>query len=218
MDSVIKLIQALPLSVPIIYLCIALALIIFLICWILDCNINKSRYYYKTIVKTLIMIIALVSASIYLFTVHQSPNSTDDTDISTRIENISQNLSEASTELSSIQKELEERIEFVENLKIEAEVAGDMISLTDEQVSAIRTKLKQELSASSRQSLIQGILISAFFFILGYVVNWLKTKSKEKFANDSANLLSQYSDEEISAALNLLDSLKNKNKSQNKKD
>ena len=137
--------------------------------------------------------------------------------MSIRIENISQDLSETSKELSGIQKELEERITYVENLKAEAEVAENMISLTDEQVSAIQSKLNQELSSSGRQSLFQGILISTFFFVLGYVVNWLKTKFKEKFTDNSTDRLSQYSDIEIDAALNLIDSLKNKDNSKNTK-
>ena len=70
-------------------------------------------------------------------------------DISDNINIIADSLVEASEELSSIQQALEARVEFVEDLKKQAEIAENVISLSEEQVNAVQAKINQELEASS---------------------------------------------------------------------
>ena len=125
----------------------------------------------------------------------------------------------SSAELENIQQELEERIKFVEELKKEAEIAENVISLTDEQVNAVQEKLNEELEANSNQGLIQNIIISTFFFGLGLVIqpiiNLMKRKSsKENENNIEETQHEKYSDEEIEQAIKLLDTLsQSRNKS-----
>lgn len=140
---------------------------------------------------------------------------TSELDISTRIKKISQDISNLSNELSLIQIELENRIELVENLKKEAEIAENVINLSSEQVDAIQAKLNQELNSSGNKTLAQSILISGTFFILGiitpYTITFFKRKVTEHNEPDGENiLLDKYSNEEIEQAIRLLDALKNR--------
>lgn len=133
-------------------------------------------------------------------------------DISTRIENVSANLTDISTEIEEIQSELEQRIELVADLKKEAEIAENFISLSDDQVSAIQDKLKQEFESNSGKSLLQSVLINTFFFALGIIfpkiIN-LRKKNPTKIDNsDSDSSLNSYSEDEIAQAARLLDTIK----------
>lgn len=159
-------------------------------------------------------------AAVFILVTQIPTDNIDDTDISTRIEKISQDLAESSSQLSNIQRELEERIQYVEELKAEAEVAENVISMTEEQVSAVQAKLNQELESSSTKGMIQSILIGAFFFVLGYIVqpihNWFKRKIGKITENNAAIPSTQYSAEEIERAIDLLDTIKQKDNSDKK--
>ena len=140
---------------------------------------------------------------------------TSDLDISIRIKKVSQDISNLSNELSLIQIELENRIELVENLKKEAEIAESVISLSSEQVDAIQSKLNQELNSSGNKSLVQSILISGTFFILGiitpYGITFFRRKATKLVEpNDENLIICKYSNEEIEQAVKLLDALKNR--------
>lgn len=100
--------------------------------------------------------------------------------LSDRISVVSSDLARASKELSNIQEELETRIEFVQNLKKEAEIAENVISLSDEQVKAVQSKLNQELEASSGKNITTNVVISAIFFALGFIVNYIVDYIKAK--------------------------------------
>ena len=167
---------------------------------------------YKKHIREYIIIIEITIVTMYISLFFVDTNSTENADISIRIENISQNLAESSTELSKIQQELEERIKYVENLKAEAEVAQNVISLTDEQVNAVQAKLNQELEASSNKGMIQSILIASFFFVLGYIVqpilNWIKRKTGRTTENKDVTPHAQYSAVEIERAIMLLETMK----------
>ena len=139
---------------------------------------------------------------------------TNDTDIATRIENISNDLSDASTELQSIQEELESRIEYVENLKQEAEIAENILNLSEEQVNAVRAKLNQELEVSNNKSFVQSFILNAIFFILGIIttplINLIISKFRKKDSTVSnTSALKGYSDEEIMMAIKILDAINN---------
>ena len=129
------------------------------------------------LVETIIfeMIMTLL---IYPMLLTPAANSTDD--ISQRVNEVSRNLAEASNELSYLQQALESRIEFVEDLKEQAEIAENVISLSEEQVNAIQAKLSQELEASNGKNTIITIIVSTFFFILGLIVPRLYDSIKRK--------------------------------------
>lgn len=176
-------------------------------------KLQKSvpRLIIKINIYRLFIMIFLVIFMLMVLTLSKSSIS-DETDISVRIEHISADLSKASSELSLIQQELESRIETVETLKTEAEIAENMISLSEEQVNAIQAKIHQELDASSGKSLLQNILISSFFFFLGLFIQPIFHAIKKKFCkpacdDTSVNQTIKYSDEEIEQALKLLDTI-----------
>lgn len=133
----------------------------------------------------------------------------DNTDISVRIENISENLSQTSNDLIIIQKELEARVAYIDDLKKEAEIAENVISLSEEQVNAVQAKLNQELEASGNKSLLLNIILSVSFLILGtfstQLFNLLVSKFKKNTpTNDDAFTFDGYSKEQIEMAINLL--------------
>lgn len=79
-------------------------------------------------------------------------------------------------ELGGLQAELEERVKMVEKLKEEAEQAETIISLTEEQVKAVRTTLNRELQRESQKSFWQGVAVNFIFFVLGAVVSYIVSK------------------------------------------
>lgn len=181
-----------------------------------DFNLTSTRYIKRRTIKMLMICFEFMIVISYTNLFFVNTNSTDNTDISTRIENISQDLASSSTELSIIQQELEERIKYVEDLKVEAEIAENVISLTDEQVNAVQAKLNQELEANSTKGMVQNILVATFFFVLGYIVqsipNWIKRKTGRTTGNKDVTPHTQYSAEEIEQAIMLLSTIKQKEK------
>ncbi|MBD5550440.1 MAG: hypothetical protein HDQ96_04585 [Lachnospiraceae bacterium] len=172
-------------------------------------DVNEKISLILAIICTFISVLSL------LLSVFSDTVETDNADISIKIENISNNLAEASSELSNIQKELEARIKYVENLKKEAEIAENLISMTDEQVNAVQAKINQELNASSGKSFFQSISISAFFFVLGLIIQPILKGIKKRFGKKSSNDTSisydnKYTDDEIAQAIMLLDTIKQK--------
>ncbi len=131
-------------------------------------------------------------------------------DLSIRIEKVATELSESSQTLLDIQIELENRISTVEELKKEAEIAESMISLTEEQVAAIQSKLNQELEESNGKSLIYNIIISTVFFLLGLIAqpiySFFKERKGAQEQQDQQNKSTKrkYTDEEIERAILLL--------------
>ena len=134
---------------------------------------------------SILMFELLLLEAVIVFSVPSPTNSADD--ISEQINVVSSNLAEASAELSSIQKALESRIEFVEDLKEQAEIAENVISLSEEQVNAVQAKLARELSANSGRDRLFNIVLNAVFFMLGilfpHAIKRLKQK-KNRATND----------------------------------
>lgn len=160
----------------------------------------KSRYFSLTL-----MLFAELSAmGLLLTSKNRILTSTGEEDLSVKIEEIAKELSESSHALLDMQTELENRISTVEELKKEAEIAENMVSLTEEQVAAIQSKLNQELEASNGKSLLYNILISAVFFILGWIAQPIYNFFKKKPTalppqNNSIN--GNYTIEEIEQAI-----------------
>lgn len=170
----------------------------------LSLNYSKRKFY-SLLLNLFIFSIELVMIFFLILSLLKpkfTPSSSDD--ISDNINIIAGNLAEASEQLSTMQQALEARIEFVEDLKKQAEIAENVISLSEEQVNAVQAKINQELEASSGKNTIVTILVSAVFFVLGLIVpqiyNVIKRKRKNTPQKDNPLLIDNphmYTEEEI---------------------
>ena len=132
-------------------------------------------------------------------------------EISVRIENVSTSLTDISNEIEEIQSELTQRVKLVAELKEEAEIAENVISLSDDQVTAIQAKLRQELDSNNGKNFMQGILINGLFFILGIIFPRIIKSFKRKSAKTdmpATTSSNSYSEEEIAQAIELLETIK----------
>lgn len=131
--------------------------------------------------------------------------------LSTRIEEIADNLAASSQELTQIQEELEGRIATVEELKKEAEIAESTISLTEDQVNAIRANLNYELESSSFKSNLTSFGINGFFFLLGLALQPFLRFIKRKRSKDGPEVFQfggrSYNKAEVEQALKLVDTM-----------
>lgn len=100
----------------------------------------------------------------------------EENDITSRIKDVSTVLEKSVQELGELQTELEERVKMVEKLKEEAEQAETIISLTEEQVKAVRITLNSELQKEGRKSFWQGVTVNFIFFVLGAIVSYIVSK------------------------------------------
>lgn len=195
-----------------IFIICSIVSIIFLFMLIITFSLSFSAKFKGKKTDNILRFFFLMFITFYFFTsilnsLLQPPKS----DISIRIENVSTSLSDISTEIEDIQSELTQRIELVAELKKEAEIAENMISLSDDQVTAIQAKLRQELDSNSGKNFVQGILINGLFFILGIIfpriIKSFKRKSTKTNEPITASATS-YSEEEIAQAIELLDTVK----------
>lgn len=97
-------------------------------------------------------------------------------DLSSKIENASKHLLTASEELSDLQIELSNRIKIVNQLKEDAKIAENIISLNKDQVEAIKSALNIELKKDSKRNFWISFSIGLFFFILGAVASYIISK------------------------------------------
>ena len=131
------------------------------------------------IIVTLLSGILGVSSSIVyevISTILKRKNINKEDDITSRIKDVSTVLENSVQELGELQIELEERVKMVEKLKEEAEQAETIISLTEEQVKAVRTTLNNELQKEGRKSFWQGVIVNFVFFVLGAIVSYIVSK------------------------------------------
>lgn len=120
-----------------------------------------------------------VSASmIYelISTILKRKNESKEDNITSQIKKVSKVLEDSVQEINGLQIELEKRIELVAKLQKEAKDAEDIISLTEDQVNAIRTTLNNELQKESRRSFWQGVAINFVFFVLGALASYIVSK------------------------------------------
>lgn len=183
-------------------------------------NLNYYFYHRYRIVVQVLVLTSIIEVEIiclnFIFRNNTSDNINDTANIemSDRIENLSNTLSDASIEILSIQQELEARIDYVENLKREAEIAENVISLSEEQVNAVQAKLSQELEASNSKSFIQSFIPGAIFFVLGSIftpfISFLISKfRKNSSTGNTTSAFDGYSNEEILTAIKFLNTMKN---------
>lgn len=93
-------------------------------------------------------------------------------DISEKIDTISKRLSRSSIELSSLQMELERKIQFVNDLNTKANQAQNLLSLSHDQIEAIKDMLNQETQKENRANFWKNVLVNLIFFILGAIVSY----------------------------------------------
>ena len=134
----------------------------------------------KLFVNIIVPIISIAMAFAFLETSNLIFRKREPIDLSKRIEIVSENLRNTSTELNSIQRELEQRIEFVEKLNEEAKNAEEMINLTKEQVDAIRAALNTELNKNNAQNFWTTFATSFLFLILGSAITFITPKLRDK--------------------------------------
>ena len=175
---------------------------------------HREHSLYRSKLALAVLVICIGMVGIILSGIQALLPTPSEDDISTRITRITNSLTEIASEISSIQGELETRIETVEALKKEAEIAQDVISLTDEQVNAIQSKLNQELESSSLKNTIITILVSAFFFVLGLALPAITTFFKGKQDKPASNV-SVLSDEQLNQ---MIDQIAEKTKERLKED
>lgn len=131
------------------------------------------------IISTLLYgILGMGSSIIYeiICSILKRKNVRKEDDISSRIKDVSTVLEKSVQELSELQTELEERVKMVEKLKEEAEQAETIISLTEEQVKAVRITLNSELQKEGRKSFWQGVTVNFIFFVLGAIISYIVSK------------------------------------------
>ena len=117
-----------------------------------------------------------LAAFFFELLVRKSKKNQQEVDISDRIKSVTDVLSNSMNELDSLQKELEQRIELVDKLKAEADQAEQIISMTEEQVNAIRKTLNQELQKEGKKSFWQGVAVNFVFFLLGAIASYIVSK------------------------------------------
>lgn len=139
---------------------------------------DEGVLYLEIIITLLSGILGVSSSIVYevVFTILKRKRESKEDNITSRIKNVSTMLESSVQELGGLQAELEERVKMVEKLKEEAEQAETIISLTEEQVKAVRTTLNRELQRESQKSFWQGVAVNFIFFVLGAVVSYIVSK------------------------------------------
>lgn len=84
-------------------------------------------------------------------------------DISEKIEKVSTVLSQSSGELANLQKELEGKLEFVNKLNEEANQAQNLLSLSHDQIEAIKTMLNQETQKENKINFWKSVFVNCRF-------------------------------------------------------
>lgn len=78
-------------------------------------------------------------------------------DISEKIEKVASVLSQSSAELVGLQRELEGKLDFVNKLNEQANQAQSLLSLSHDQIEAIRIMLNHETQKENRISFWKGV-------------------------------------------------------------
>ena len=126
-------------------------------------------------VSIIIALIGIASGIITFFNVSISSSPLPE-DLSIRIKTISKQLIDSAEDLSKVQRELEQRMEIVDQMKKEAESAEAMINMSKEQVNAIRTILGDEIDKNDVKNFWVSFLQNVLFLILGSMITFLTPK------------------------------------------
>jgi uncharacterized protein YoxC len=89
---------------------------------------------------------------------------------SEKIDQLSNLLKSASTEIEKLEEELTSKSKKLQELNDTSKRLDQLVSLKEEQVEAIKQELKSTLKESSRSNKLWTIAIGAMWFILGLIV------------------------------------------------
>ena len=130
-------------------------------------NNNKRTLFLKLLIYVSTVLIFSAIFSLITFLISNQQN--DTIELSSQIEAISASLKETSIELSLIQKELELRVEFVEQLKKDAEIAEAVVNLSQEQIDSVRNLLNIEVNKNNSRNFWVNLLITLAGVIIGSI-------------------------------------------------
>jgi hypothetical protein len=141
-------------------------------------NSNRRVTVFLRVMKYLLLSIGLlVGISLGIKSIYPYFSKNTSIELTSRIKGISENLRNTTTEINLLQHELEQKIELVENLNEEAKKAEALITLSKDQVDAVRSNFNSEQSKNSTLNLLITIAISTLFFI---VSRFSKLKMEDK--------------------------------------
>lgn len=130
-------------------------------------NIKRNVLPVAMAIITLIITILGTCVSYLQF---REAHTSKETDISARLKLITESLSQDADELRSIETELENRIAYVQELKSQAELAESVLNVSETQLNAIHSMIKEELESNNQKNAVPTILNNSFFCIVGMVV------------------------------------------------
>jgi len=93
--------------------------------------------------------------------------------IEERIEELTTSLGQPVTTISEIEKEVRDRQALVERLQRDAEVAEDLIAVSQEQINAVAQTLRGELERQERSSFWWGVGMNFLFIVIGVTLTEL---------------------------------------------
>jgi len=91
--------------------------------------------------------------------------------LSERIGSLTKSLRTSAEAVSKIEEEIKRREVLVSKLEEDAATYDEITKLKKSEVEAVAQTLRMELKREGRNALIKEIMIAAFFFLLGFVVN-----------------------------------------------
>ena len=118
-------------------------------------------------------VLVLAIAAEIIWRAHKKRKRRDKNDIAAKIKSISDSLHKSAVELDDMQKQIKERIAFVEELSEKARQATEIASLSKKQISAVNDILSNNLKQEGRRSFWEGVLVNFVFFVLGAIVSYL---------------------------------------------
>jgi len=134
-----------------------------------DMYMQRSDYtiYFGTIVVICMFLIATLA---YLYTVViEMP--VEEPSLSMRIEALTNLLRASAKAVSKIEEEIKRTKVWVNKLEEDAATYETITKLKKSEVEAVAQTLGLIVKKEGKKSMVMGILIAAFFFLLGFVVN-----------------------------------------------
>lgn len=96
--------------------------------------------------------------------------------ISQRIKRVAEVLSDSSADLINLQQELQEKVQFVNDLNMKANQAQNLLSLSQDQLDAIKLMLNHETRKESKINFWKSVLVNFVFFVLGAIASYVISK------------------------------------------
>jgi len=119
---------------------------------------------------TAITIIFGVITTLFRFRSQRQEKKETEKKTSEKFEELSNLLKTASSKIKEMENEIEDKRHKVKELEKLRKELGALVSLREDQVTAIRTEFKSIMDASARRNRIWTIIMGAFWFIIGLFV------------------------------------------------